>query len=71
MQYSQQEMADILGMSLHSYRHKENRTHGQEFSESEIRILHEVLGIPYNKFFEYADYERMKDEYDLKKRRFS
>ena len=63
--YSQESLAKILGISIHSYRHKENRTHGQEFTESEIRILHELLRIPYNAFFEYMNEKKANDLYDL------
>lgn len=65
MHYSQESLARILNITTHSYRHKENRSHGQEFTESEIRILHEVLNIPYSKFFEYIDNERIKEDYDI------
>lgn len=38
---SQQEMADIIGISIHSYHNKENKK--SEFTHSELQKIHEFF----------------------------
>ena len=64
--YSQKDMARILGITPISYRRKENRTHGQQFTESEIRIIHKLLNIPYSEFFQFISKEKAEEMYDLR-----
>lgn len=58
---SQQDMADLLGMAINSYNHKENNV--KDFTISEIEKIKEIFGLPYEDIFfgEYAHVPSKKD----------
>ena len=67
--YTQKQMAKVLGIFYQTYKRKENRTHGQHFTEPEIRIIHELLGIPYNLFFQYISEQESKEKFGIDSRK--
>lgn len=67
--YTQKQMAKVLGIFYQTYKRKENRTHGQYFTEPEIRIIHELLGIPYNLFFQYISEQESKEKFGIDSRK--
>ncbi|EPR10123.1 helix-turn-helix transcriptional regulator [Ruminiclostridium papyrosolvens] len=50
-QLTSERLAELLGMSVSTYRRKENRTNGADFYLDEVKKLAKILEVDANKIF--------------------